>query len=115
MLSNACIKPKILLKTSEIAEKLNEEPNKILKLVFKYIDNYALKTVNKVVGRQTQKGNFGTFQENEFRKVRASNKTYEHHGKTHTATSYDNPQRHNFIPNRRQIQAAIHVQEADTT
>jgi len=33
----------------EIAEKLNEEPNKILKLFFKYIDNYALKTVNKVV------------------------------------------------------------------
>ena len=33
----------------EIAEKLNEEPNKILKLVFKYIDNYALKAVNKVV------------------------------------------------------------------
>ena len=33
----------------EIAEKLNEEPNKILKLLFRYIDNYALKTVNKVV------------------------------------------------------------------
>ena len=33
----------------EIAEKLNEEPNKILKLFFKYIDNYALKTVDKVV------------------------------------------------------------------
>ena len=33
----------------EIAEELNEEPNKILKLTFKYIDNYALKTVNKVV------------------------------------------------------------------
>ncbi len=33
----------------EIAEKLNEEPNKILKLFFKYIDNYALKTVYKVV------------------------------------------------------------------
>ena len=33
----------------EIAEKLNEEPNKILKLFFRYIDNYALKTVNKVV------------------------------------------------------------------
>ena len=33
----------------EISEKLNEEPNKILKLFFKYIDNYALKTVNKVV------------------------------------------------------------------
>ena len=33
----------------EIAEKLNEDPNKILKLFFKYIDNYALKTVNKVV------------------------------------------------------------------
>ena len=33
----------------EIAQKLNEEPNKILKLFFKYIDNYALKTVNKVI------------------------------------------------------------------
>ena len=33
----------------EIAEKLNEEPNKILKLFFRYIDNYALKSVNKVV------------------------------------------------------------------
>ena len=33
----------------EISEKLNEDPNKILKLFFKYIDNYALKTVNKVV------------------------------------------------------------------
>ena len=33
----------------EIAEKLNEEPNKILNLFFKYIDNYALKAVNKVV------------------------------------------------------------------
>lgn len=81
----------------------------------RYETGRRVKTVNKVVGRQTQKGNFGTFQENEFRKVRASNKTYEHHGKTHTATSYDNPQRHNFIPNRRQIQSAIHVQEADTS
>ena len=33
----------------EISEKLNEDPNKILKLFFKYIDNYALKTVKKVV------------------------------------------------------------------
>ena len=33
----------------EIAEKLNEEPNKILKLFFKYIDNYALKNVDEVV------------------------------------------------------------------
>ena len=33
----------------EIAEKLNEEPNKILKLFFKYIDNYALKNVHEVV------------------------------------------------------------------
>ncbi len=33
----------------EIAEKLNEEPNKILKLFFKYIDNYALKSVDEVV------------------------------------------------------------------
>ena len=33
----------------EIAEKLNEEPNKILKLIFKYIDNYALKNVGTVV------------------------------------------------------------------
>ena len=33
----------------EIAEKLNEEPNKILKIFFKYIDNYALKNVGKVV------------------------------------------------------------------
>ena len=33
----------------EISEKLNEDPNKILKLFFKHIDNYALKTVNKVV------------------------------------------------------------------
>ena len=33
----------------EISEKLNEDPNKILKLFFKYIDNYALKNVNKVV------------------------------------------------------------------
>ena len=33
----------------EIAEKLNEEPNKILKLLFKYIDNYALKNVDEVV------------------------------------------------------------------
>lgn len=33
----------------EISEKLMEDPNKILKLFFKYIDNYALKTVNKVV------------------------------------------------------------------
>ena len=33
----------------EISEKLNEDPNKILKLFFKYIDNYALKTVNNVV------------------------------------------------------------------
>jgi hypothetical protein len=33
----------------EISEKLNEEPNKILKLFFKYIDNYALKNVSKVV------------------------------------------------------------------
>tara|TARA_B000000475_G_scaffold214037_1_gene176232 strand:+ start:246 stop:1427 length:1182 start_codon:yes stop_codon:yes gene_type:complete len=33
----------------EISEKLNEDPNKILKIFFKYIDNYALKTVNKVV------------------------------------------------------------------
>ena len=33
----------------EIAEKLNAEPNKILKLFFKHIDNYALSTVNKVI------------------------------------------------------------------
>ena len=33
----------------EISEKLNEDPNKILKLFFKYIDNYALKNVSKVV------------------------------------------------------------------
>ena len=33
----------------EIAEKLNEQPNKILKLIFKFIDNYALKNVNQVV------------------------------------------------------------------
>ena len=33
----------------EISEKLNEDPNEILKIFFKYIDNYALKTVNKVV------------------------------------------------------------------
>ena len=33
----------------EIAEKLNEEPNKILKLFFKYIDNYSLKNVDTVV------------------------------------------------------------------
>ena len=33
----------------EIAEKLNEEPNKILKLFFKYIDNYSLKNVGTVV------------------------------------------------------------------
>ena len=33
----------------EIAEKLNEQPNKILKLIFKFIDNYALKNVNEVV------------------------------------------------------------------
>ena len=33
----------------EIAEKLNEEPNKILKLFFKYIDNYSLKNVGSVV------------------------------------------------------------------
>ena len=33
----------------EVAEKLNEEPNKILKLFFKLLDNYALKSVNKVV------------------------------------------------------------------
>ena len=80
-----------------------------------YETGKRVKIRNQVVGRKTVKGNFGSFQENQFRKVRASNKTYEHHGKTHTATSYDNPQRHNFIPNRRQIQAAIHVQEADTT
>ena len=33
----------------EIAEKLNEEPNKILKLFFKFIDNYSLKNVGTVV------------------------------------------------------------------
>ena len=33
----------------EIAEKLNEQPNKILKLIFKFIDNYALKNVNEIV------------------------------------------------------------------
>ena len=33
----------------EISEKLNKDPNKILKQLFKYIDNYALKAVNKVV------------------------------------------------------------------
>ena len=33
----------------EIAEKLNEEPSKILKLFFKYIDNYSLKNVGTVV------------------------------------------------------------------
>tara|TARA_B100000085_G_scaffold235932_1_gene224388 strand:+ start:3678 stop:4802 length:1125 start_codon:yes stop_codon:yes gene_type:complete len=33
----------------EVAEKLNEEPNRILKLFFKLLDNYALKNVNKVV------------------------------------------------------------------
>ena len=33
----------------EFAEKLNEEPNKILKLFFKYIDNYSLKNVGTVV------------------------------------------------------------------
>ena len=33
----------------EIAEKLNEEPNIILKLFFKYIDNYSLKNVGTVV------------------------------------------------------------------
>jgi len=33
----------------EISEKLNKDPNKILKQLFKYIDNYALKVVNKVV------------------------------------------------------------------
>tara|TARA_E500000178_G_scaffold351400_1_gene412415 strand:- start:341 stop:1522 length:1182 start_codon:yes stop_codon:yes gene_type:complete len=33
----------------EIAEKLNEQPNRILKFLFKILDNYSLKNVNKVV------------------------------------------------------------------
>jgi len=33
----------------EIAEKLNEQPNIILKTIFKFIDNYALESVDKVV------------------------------------------------------------------
>ncbi len=42
----------------EIAEKLNEEPNKILKLIFKYIDNYALKNVDKVVVNSDELKNY---------------------------------------------------------
>ena len=33
----------------EIAEKLDEQPNKILKSLFKILDNYSLKNVRKVV------------------------------------------------------------------
>ena len=33
----------------EIAEKLNEEPNKILRKLFKLLDNLALNSVQKVV------------------------------------------------------------------
>jgi hypothetical protein len=33
----------------EIAEKLDEQPNRILKFFFKILDNYSLKNVNKVV------------------------------------------------------------------
>ena len=33
----------------EIAEKLDEQPNRILKFLFKIFDNYSLKNVNKVV------------------------------------------------------------------
>ena len=33
----------------EIAEKLDEQPNRILKYLFKILDNYSLKNVNKVV------------------------------------------------------------------
>ena len=33
----------------EIAEKLDEQPNRILKFLFKIIDNYSLKNVSKVV------------------------------------------------------------------
>ena len=33
----------------EIAEKLYEQPNRILKFLFKILDNYSLKNVNKVV------------------------------------------------------------------
>jgi hypothetical protein len=33
----------------EIAEKLDEQPNRILKFLFKILDNYSLKNVNKVV------------------------------------------------------------------
>jgi hypothetical protein len=33
----------------EIAEKLDEQPNRILKSLFKILDNYSLKNVNKVV------------------------------------------------------------------
>ena len=70
-------------------------------------------TSNKIVGRTTEKGNFGKFTETQFKKVKGQNKTYEHHNKLHTSQSSDNPQRHNFIPNRRQIQAAIHVQDPE--
>ena len=42
----------------EIAEKLNEEPNKILKLIFKYIDNYALKNVDNVVVNSDELKNY---------------------------------------------------------
>ena len=70
-------------------------------------------TENKVVGKKKEKGDFGKYTEAQFKKVRGQNKTYQHHNKLHTSQSSDNPQRHNFIPNRRQIQSAIHIQDPE--
>ena len=44
----------------EIAEKLDEEPNRILKSLFKILDNYSLKNVSKVVVNSEELKNYLT-------------------------------------------------------
>lgn len=79
----------------------------------KYTYGSSVKTESRVVGRKTVKGNFGTKQEAQFKRVKGQNKTYESHNRLHTSQSSDNPQRHNFIPNRRQIQSSVHIQDPE--
>ena len=76
--------------------------------------SYGRKVETRNTGKRsrTQTGP-GFFQGSEIGYKKTGQKTYVHDGKTHTSQSSSNPQRHNFIPTRMQIQRSIHAQDPD--
>ena len=54
----------------KLLKKLNEQPNKILKTIFKSIDNYALKSVSKVVVNSDELKNYLINKEKLFPKIK---------------------------------------------